>query len=118
MQLLPYLFIAAGLFATVALFLTLKYEIRRQARKQKSRMEAMAIRISEERPAVEELAFVAAPLRAGINLSKRVHALRMLRRGEEVSHIAAALGVPRKEVELLIRVQSIGMARSARAGSD
>jgi hypothetical protein len=62
--------------------------------------------------------FVPAPLRAGLNLNKRVHALRMLRRGEEVSHVAAALGVPRGEVELLIRVQSLGKARVAGAGSD
>jgi hypothetical protein len=62
--------------------------------------------------------FVPAPLRAGLNLNKRVHAMRMLRRGEDISHIAAALGVPRKEVELLIRVHSIGKVRAAGAGSD
>jgi hypothetical protein len=60
--------------------------------------------------------FVPAPLRAGLNLNKRVHAMRMLRRGEDVGHIAAALGVPRREVELMIRVQSIGKAKAA--GSD
>lgn len=110
MQLLPYLLIAAGLLSTLALFVTLKYEIWGLARRQET----------TERPAVEEPAeaFVAAPLRAGLNLSKRVHALRMLRRGEDVSHVAAALGVPRKEVELLIRVQTIGRVRIASAGSD
>jgi hypothetical protein len=122
MQLLPYLLIAAGLFSTLALFVTLKFEIRGQARRQKLRIEAMVVRLGEaERPAqaaVQEVTSVPAPLRAGLNLNKRVHAMRMLRRGEDVSHIAAALGVPRKEVELLIRVQSLGKARVASAGSD
>jgi hypothetical protein len=84
----------------------------------------MAIRLSEAerapQPPMQESAvsFVPAPLRAGLNLNKRVHAMRMLRRGEDVSHIAAALGVPRKEVELLIRVQTIGRARTANASQD
>jgi hypothetical protein len=39
--------------------------------------------------------------------------MRMLRRGQDLAHIAAALGVPRKEVELLIRVQ--GMTSLARS---
>jgi hypothetical protein len=116
MQLVPYLLIAAGLFSTLALFVTLKFEIRGQARRQKIRIEAMVVRLSEaERPALPEVTFVPALLRAGLNLNKRVHAMRMLRRGEDVSHIAAALGVPRKEVELMIRVQSIGKARVAGA---
>jgi hypothetical protein len=112
-QLLPYLLIAAGLMATLALFVTLKFEIRGLARRAKTRMET-------EPPAAEEPAevFVPEPLRAGLNLSKRVHALRMLRRGEDISHVAAALGVPRKEVELLIRVQTIGRVRVASVGSD
>jgi hypothetical protein len=50
-------------------------------------------------------------------MSKRVHATRMMRRGEDISHIAAALGVPRREVELLIRVQELSKARAASAGS-
>jgi hypothetical protein len=44
--------------------------------------------------------------------------MRMLRRGEDVSFITAALGVPRQEIELLIRVQSIGRSRVASAGAD
>ena len=91
---------------------------------QKARIEEIAVRIDEvkrspekQEPEPTEI-FVPAPLRAGMNLNKRVHAMRMLRRGEDVSYISAALGVPRREVELLIRVQSIGRARLASAGSD
>jgi hypothetical protein len=124
MQVLPYLLISAGLISTLGLFLTLKREILQQARRQKTRIEEMVVRLDEAERAPVAVAqeavapFLPAPLRAGLNLNKRVHAMRMLRRGEDVSHIAAALGVPRKEVELLIRVQSIGKTRAASAGSD
>jgi hypothetical protein len=123
MPFLPYLLIAAGLFSTLALFLALKKEIRTQAQRQQGRVEAMAARLQDAECAIpraelETFAIVPAPLRAGLNLNKRVHAMRMLRRGEDVAHIAAALGVPRREVELMIRVQSIGKSRTASAGSD
>jgi hypothetical protein len=123
MQLLPYLLIAAGLLSTLALFITLKDEIRRQAQRQKKRIEEMADQLtggrSPEPAALESsVALVPAPLRAGLNLNKRVHAMRMLRRGEDISFITAALGVPRKEIELLVRVQSIGRTRIASVGAD
>lgn len=123
MLLLPYILIATGLLATLALFMALKREIRRQAERQKARLEEIAVRVEESKPSPAETpepaeTFVPAPLRAGLNLNKRVHAMRMLRRGEDISYIAAALGVPRREVELLIKVQSMGRARAANAGSD
>lgn len=123
MPLLPYLLIAAGLFSTLALFMTLKREIRRHVFRHRARIEEMMIRLNEaERPsppaADEPVTFVPAPLRAGLNLNKRVHAMRMLRRGEDIAHIAAALGVPRREVELLVRVQSMGRARAVRVGTE
>jgi hypothetical protein len=124
MQILPYILIAAGLFSTLALFMALKREIRVQAQRQKTRIEEMVARLAEAELAPPAIApeaavpFVLTPLRAGLNLNNRIHALRMLRRGEDVAHIAAALGVPRKEVELLIRVQAVGKARAAGAGSE
>jgi hypothetical protein len=47
----------------------------------------------------------------GMNLNKRTQAVRLLRRGEDVGHIAAALGIPRGEVELLVRVQQMSAKR-------
>ena len=41
----------------------------------------------------------------GISLNKRTQALRMVKMGEGPEHIAAALSLPRKEVELLMKVQ-------------
>ncbi len=43
----------------------------------------------------------------GLNLNKRSQALRMHRRGEAADQIAAALELPRQEVELLIKVHRI-----------
>jgi hypothetical protein len=43
----------------------------------------------------------------GLNLSKRSHALRLHRRGENAEQIAAALELPRQEVELLLKVHRI-----------
>jgi hypothetical protein len=113
---LPYLLIAAGLLSSLGLFLALKREIRQHVFRHKTTVEEMMARLLEaERP----VQFVPArPLGAGLNLNNRVHAMRMLRRGEDIAHIAAALAVPRREVELLVRVQSIGKTRVASASSD
>lgn len=46
-----------------------------------------------------------APPKSGFNLNKRSQALRMSRRGEQADRIAAALSLPRREVELLLKVQ-------------
>ncbi len=122
MPLMPYALTTAGLVSTIALFLTLKREVRRQAERQRTRIEEMLVRLDDadrSEPIVQPVTeFVPAPMRAGLNLNKRVHAMRMLRRGEDVAHIAAALGVPRREVELLIRVQSMGKTRAAHAGEN
>jgi hypothetical protein len=45
--------------------------------------------------------------RPGLNLNKRSQALRMHRRGETADQIAAALELPRQEVELLVKVHRI-----------
>lgn len=43
----------------------------------------------------------------GLNLTTRAKVLRMQRRGETVSSIAAALGVQREEVELLLKLERL-----------
>jgi hypothetical protein len=52
-------------------------------------------------------AAVPAPPRAGFNLEKRSHALRMHRRGETPPQIASVLELPLQEVELLIKVHRV-----------
>jgi hypothetical protein len=44
------------------------------------------------------------PPKSGLNLNKRTQAIRMSRRGEQAEKIAAALNLPRREVELLLKV--------------
>jgi hypothetical protein len=112
--------LALGLMAALTLFVTLKYELRVQARKDRARMDAMAKRLLDaERPEPEPAAPVPefVILRSGMNMTKRVQAVRLLRRGEDVSHVAAALGVTRREVELLMRVQKLSAQRAFSAGA-
>jgi hypothetical protein len=114
--------LAMGLAAALALFLSLKYELRVQTRKDRARLDAMLQRLQDaERPAPEPAASTApsapALLRSGMNINKRVQAVRLLRRGEDVSHVAAALGVSRREIELLLRVQKLSAQRASAAGA-
>jgi len=72
---------------------------------------------ASEAPAPEPgLALPQGVPRSGMNLNKRIQAGRLLRRGEDVSHVAAALGVQRREIELLMRVQKLSAQRAAGAG--
>ena len=48
-----------------------------------------------------------APAISGLNLTKRVQALRMLARGEQSDRIAAALNLPRAEIALLVKVKRL-----------
>lgn len=50
--------------------------------------------------------------RSGFNVSKRSLALRMSRLGEKSENIASALSLPRREVDLLLKVQKIVVATS------
>ncbi len=117
--LIPYALLAAGLAAVLALFLSLKHEMYSSARRSRRRFEEFAARLNEADTRPQEAVFLPAPARprSGLNLSKRVQAMRMLRRNEDVSHIAAALGVTPKEVELLIRVQGISRAAAEKGAA-
>ena len=46
-------------------------------------------------------------LRIGLNLNKRSQVIRLHRRGDSPTQIAAALEVPRQEVDLLLKVHRI-----------
>jgi hypothetical protein len=48
--------------------------------------------------------------RAGMNLSRRSHALRLYRRGHPPDQIAAELEIPLQEVQLLLKVHQIVMS--------
>lgn len=118
LALAPYAAVALGLAATLILFLSLKAEMHRTTRRERRRLDEALARL-EEAQSTAESARVSIPVvvpvsgPSGINVSRRVHAMRLLRKGEDSSHIAAALGIPRSEVELLLRVQTFVADRQA-----
>ena len=62
-----------------------------------------------------EAAPPAQPAGAGINLTKRAQVLRMHRRGEPVSSIAAALETPFNEIALLLKVHTMTSQEETKA---
>jgi hypothetical protein len=106
-SILQFILLAAGLAASLLLFISLKREVHRNAQQQSARLTEMQSRLEQADSQQTAAAFGLAPPRAGFNSHLRVHALRLLRRGETETHVAAALGVPQREVALLVRVQSM-----------
>lgn len=58
----------------------------------------------------QPLGVIPVPPRHGLSPPRRTQALRMHRRGESPEQIAAALGIPRAEVELLLKAHRIVMS--------
>jgi uncharacterized protein (DUF2062 family) len=128
LALIPYAAVALGLIVTLVLFVSLKWELQRNARRERKRVDELLGRLeAAAAPASpgREPVFVPVSPRAGINLNRRIHVQRLLRKGDTPAHIAAALGIPRAEVDLLIRVHGLRpdkeveavAARPAAAGS-
>ena len=76
------------------------------ARDLKVRIEQLdeRVRDAEERAGI---AIAPAAPKASLNLNKRTQVLRMSRRGERVENIAASLSLPRREVELLLKIHGL-----------
>lgn len=123
--LFAYMLLAAGMLASLFLFFSLKYEIRAVERRDQRAFEEIRDRLlaADRGQHLLPPAVVAEPavhgivpaLRSAFNMNRRVQAMRLMRKGEDAAHIAAALGVPQKEVDLLVRVQQ--MAAGAGAGA-
>ena len=113
-----YTALALSLVASLALYFDVRVEMAKERSLERKKQEAsaalvhgMAGDLETVRQSVRTLAVrppdtapVSQPAGNGINLSKRVQALRMHRRGESVATIAAALQAPRSEIELLLKV--------------
>lgn len=115
--------VALGLIAALALFVSLKREFRSHVQKTRTRLDEVRLQLQNVQLQNSQRTMPDPPpvtppvsLRSGMNLTKRTQALRLLRRGEDISHVAAALGVPRREIELLVRVQKLSAQRAAGAG--
>lgn len=92
----------------------------RQGREQRKHFEA---RLAEVLEATEQLRRereeaaqpTSAPAAAqAVNLNKRGQVLRMRRRGENPETIAAALSIPRNEVDLLLKVHQMSLEQVER----
>jgi hypothetical protein len=106
--------------ACLYLFLDLKNETRKTALRSRAAQEALEDSMDQLKRAVEKMRdqtqrmeetaarVVDPPLAvSGLNLNKRGQALRMHHRGEAPGEIAAALTLPEREVELLLKVQRL-----------
>ena len=114
---MPYAEIAIGLALCVYLFVSVKRDLRAGEVRLGKKLAALEadwqakMEILDER--WKELSQISSvlvpppPPRSGLNLNKRSQALERHRRGETPPEIAAALAIPRNEVELLVKVQRI-----------
>jgi hypothetical protein len=120
LQLAPFALLTAGTGLCAVVFFSLKKEIAalsQRIQEQQREMENTEQRLTAEmaemrnqlREAEERAGVLVPPVqpRSGFNLSKRSQALRMSRLGEKCETIATSLSLPRKEVELLLKVQKI-----------
>jgi hypothetical protein len=109
-----YAFQAASCIVCLAVFLSLKRELHKLRSRVTRldftlRLDAMNTRLNE----AEERAstpVVLSPARRSVNLSRRSQVIRLWRRGEPIETIAMTLGLPRREVELLLKVQQASAA--------
>lgn len=115
------------LTGSLVLFFSLKREMARLRREMEERGEQWSAEAGELRRALQVLSQElelerkaamdrAAIPREGMNLSKRSQALRMHRLGQSPENIAAALGVSRREVDLLLKVHRTVLETVAGAG--
>ncbi|HZT30568.1 MAG TPA: hypothetical protein VFA33_11825 [Bryobacteraceae bacterium] len=120
--LLAYSLLAAGLGCALYLFCSIKREQCTERRRSAARMDVLesalrgaCSRLEELRAEVREAQpgqSAGVVLHGGLNLNRRAQVLRLYRRGEAVPTIAAALAVPQREVELLLKVQRLVLKQS------
>jgi hypothetical protein len=111
---------AACSILCLLVFLSLKREIERLrsrlARQDFSkRLDAMNARLESAEKRVDS-APRPLPVRHSMNLSRRTQVIRLAKRGEPAETIAATLGLPRREVELLLKVHRAAAPAAAAAG--
>lgn len=118
-----YVLLTLGLGLSAYLFVTLKAEMRGLLQRRVEdlrKVKALETNLEEARRTVQVLEtdlreverqtgmlVAPSPTRSGLNLSKRTQVLRMHRVGQDTASIAAALALPRAEVELLEKVHRI-----------
>jgi hypothetical protein len=112
--------VGLGLGFCLYLFISLKCEIRALEKRGQAAETTLAETIAEMgasldvvraelRELQEQTGMLVppAPAKSGLNLSKRGQVLQMFRRGQAPEQIAASLGLPLTEIDLLIKVHQI-----------
>ncbi len=111
-----YALLAAGLAACLYLFCSTKQEIGRTRNEHRAlqaalgRAQAELAELSMRLLDAEQIAgamVTPPPARSGLNLTRRAQVLRLARRGQNPSQIAAAVGIPEGEVELILKVHNL-----------
>ena len=118
----PYGLTALAFFACLFLALStdsklrrLKATLGRQQASEAKIVRELEIRVAELserlRDAEDRTGMLVAPVppKSGLNVNKRTEVLRLSRRGEQAENIVALLGVPRREVELLLKVYALAV---------
>jgi hypothetical protein len=111
----PYAALAMGMSLCLFLFISLKRDLRSGEERSNKKLMALEADLQAKAALLDErwnelshisaLLVPPAPLRSGMNLTKRSQALQMVRRGESPAEIASTLSLPQREVELLMKVQ-------------
>jgi hypothetical protein len=115
----PFLLIGINSVLCLFFFLCLEHEMRILKLRSERRQSAQQSASNELKAQVAELTarvldteertgVLVAPMppQSGLNLNKRSQVIRMSRRGEQPEKIAASLNLPRREVELLLKIYS------------
>ena len=118
----PYALMALGFIVCVFLSLSTESRLRRfkaslgRERAAETRLvrelEVKVAELSERLHDAEDRAgMLTAPVppKSGLNVNKRTEVLRLSRRGEQAENIVALLGVPKREVELLLKVYALAV---------
>jgi hypothetical protein len=121
----PYALAALGLLVCMFLTVATGSEIRRLKSTLRGRraneasvgreIEIKVAELSERLRETEDRTGIISPPvlpQSGLNVNKRSQVLRLARRGERPENIAALLGLPRREVELLLKVHALAASGS------
>lgn len=118
---LAYAIVAGGAVVGLCVLLSLRIEVRKLRSRLvnqnvNAQLEEMRTRLEE---AEKHAGMLVAPptLRSGLNLNKRSQVIRMSRRGERVDNIAASLKLPRRHVDLLLKIHGMVLKSSAEPAS-
>ena len=112
--------LGSGCVVCFVLFLGLKGEISRlRAQLSQQDLRGKVDELNERMESAEEHSAIPAQvaLRPGININKRAQVLRLSRLGQRPESIAASLSVPRRQVDLMLKMHAIALEGAGKTTS-